>query len=298
MIEPALPDGFDAFWQETVEEALSFPLSFHLDSSDAFELTGFRVSTYSFFGVHGEQRFGWTAAPEEPGPHPAFLWVPPYGRESLLPNAYGTRRGFVSASVNFFGHDAFHQEKYKPERGYFSEGVLNERTWVMRGMFQDAVLAFRILKEQAEVDSEKLGVMGMSQGGGISIWLGAWVPFIKAVCADMPFLGGMSQVLGDHVYRYPLKELIDYSQNLEGGLERIKKTISFFDTLNQATRCKVPTHLSLGEKDPAVKPPSVEAIYAALPGEKVIERYPIGHDWFPDMIDNNRNWLLDHFMDI
>ncbi|HEY3781786.1 MAG TPA: acetylxylan esterase [Fimbriimonadaceae bacterium] len=294
MMEPALPSGFDAFWQETVSEALKIPLNFHLDSGDAFDLEGFRVSTYTFFGVGGQQKFGWKAVPEESGPHPAFLWVPPYGRESLLPNAYGTRKGFVSASLNFFGHEAFHQEKYKPERGYFSEGVLSEKTWVMRGIFQDAVVALRILREQPEVNSEQIGVMGMSQGGGISIWLGAWVSFVKAVCADMPFLGGMSQVLGQHVYRYPLKELMDTSANIEGGLERIKKTISFFDTLNQATRCKVPTHLSLGEKDPAVKPLSVEAIFAALPGEKVLERYATGHDWFPDMIGNNRTWLLDN----
>ena len=48
---------------------------------------------------------------------PGFVWIPPYGRESLLPNAYGTREGFVSLSFNFFGHEAFHQEKYVTARG-------------------------------------------------------------------------------------------------------------------------------------------------------------------------------------
>jgi cephalosporin-C deacetylase len=288
-----MPAGFDAFWRETTEQAGQAPLDFTREKGNAFDWPGFLIEKYNFRGIDGQTRHGWIATPEDPGPHPAFLWAPPYGRESLLPNAYGTRNGFVSASLNFFGHEAFHQEKYTPGRGYFAEGVLDSHSWVMRSIYQNAVLAARVLREQPEVNAGRVSVMGMSQGGGIAIWLGAGVSWIKAVCADMPFLGGVSQTLGAHVYRYPLKELIDLSESRPEGLERIKATISYFDTLNVATRCHKPVHITLGEKDPAVKPASVEAIFEALPAKKVLKRYPTGHDWFPDMIDNNRNWLLE-----
>lgn len=270
------------------------PLNFERKPGNAYNWPGFKIETYLFRNLDGHERHGWLAIPEGQSPFPAFLWSPPYGRESLLPNAYGTREGFVSASLNFFGHEAFHQEKYTVSRGYFAEGVLEPRTWIMRSIFQDAIFASRILREQPEVDSEQVSAMGMSQGGGISIWLGAQIPWIKAVCADMPFLGGVSQTLGGHVYRYPLKELIDVADQTSDGLDRIKNTISYFDTLNVATRCQKPTHISLGEKDPAVKPISAEAVYAALPAAKALERYPIGHDWFPQMVDGNRNWLLNY----
>jgi cephalosporin-C deacetylase len=134
----------------------------------------------------------------------------------------------------------------------------------------------------------------MSQGGGISIWLGAWCPIIKCVCADMPFLGGMRAVFERGVYRYPLKELPDYWETIPIGQERVFNTISYYDTMHQATRCKKPTQVTLGEKDPSVRPANAVAIYDALPGEKKLIRYEIGHDWIEDMIPNNVDWMTRH----
>lgn len=293
-LTPQLPADFEAFWREALDQALSSPLEFERNPGNAFDLEGFTVQTYSFRGAADEPRYGWIAVPRGAGRFPSFLWLPPYGRESLLPNEYGTREGFVSASLNFFGHGAFHQEKYIPARGYFAVGVLDPRTWAMRAMFQDAVTAARILREQPEVDVGSVSVMGMSQGGGIALWLATWVEWIRAACADMPFLGGVSQTLGAHVYRYPLKELIDLANSTPGGLERIKATISYFDTVNIASCCGKPVQISLGEKDPAVKPASALAVYEALQGKKRLFRYPTGHDWFPEMVPNNREWLIEN----
>jgi cephalosporin-C deacetylase len=294
LLLPSLPPDFDSFWAETSEEALAAPLDFQRKPGNAYDKPGFRVESFTYRSISGQGLQGWIALPEDVPPAPAFLWTPPYGRESLLPNEYGTREGFVSLSFNFFGHEPFHQEKYVPDRGYFAEGAFSQRTWVFRSMFQNALLAARVLREQPEVSGTAIGAMGMSQGAGVSIWLGAFVPFIGAVCADMPFLGGMSQVLAGRVYRYPLKELIDLSGTVPNGIEQIQRTISYFDTLNVATRCVKPTHVTLGLKDPAVKPPSVEAIFEALPGRKLLRRYDVGHDWYPAMVENNRQWLLEN----
>ena len=292
---PQIPEGFDAFWRETAEEAVGAPLDFNRRKGQAYDLPGFAVELFSFRGFAGAPRHGWIASPEiRSAEGRAFLWIPPYGRESLLPSTFGIREGFVSASFNFFGYAALHQEKYVRERGYFAQGALSPNTWIFREMFCDAVLAARFLAAQPEVDPDRVAAAGMSQGGGMSIWLGAWVPIVKCVCADMPFLGGMSQVLGGHVYRYPTKELTDFAQTVPNGLEKVKRTIAFFDTLNQAARCARPTQLALGEKDPSVRPPAVESIFAALPGRKRLRRYPIGHDWFPDMIPNNRDWMMEN----
>ncbi len=306
---PDLPEDFDAFWQETVAEAKAAPLDFRREHSgtpspgpspsfgtdiQSRERGTGETSLLTFRGVDGTPRFGWIHAPEGARRLPSFLWIPPYGRESLLPNEYGTREGFVSLSFNFFGHEAMHQEKYVPARGYFAEGVSEPETWVFRRMFQDAFLAARVMQAQPEVDEDRIASMGMSQGAGISIWLGAWCPIVKAVCADMPFLGAMRAALSRNAYRYPLKELIDFADTIPVGMERVLNTLAYFDTMNQATRCKVPTLVSLGEKDPAARPENVEAVYEALACEKKLIRYDWGHDWHPGMIEANRAWLLDH----
>lgn len=284
---PYPPADFDAFWAETESEASAAPLDFSRKPGPEIDLVTFR-------GIDGSPLHGWFCAPES-APSPAFLWINPYGRESLLPNRYGTRSGFASFSFNFFGHDALHQEKYVRERGYFSEGIESPRTSVFRSMYQNASIAMRVLAEQPEVDRARLAAMGMSQGGGIAIWLGAHCPAVRTVCADMPFLGAMRVTLAHKVHRYPLKELIDYAETHHTGMDRILETLAYFDTVNQASRCHVPTHVSLGLKDPAARPDHVRAIYAALPGPKTLVEYDWGHDWHEAMIEANRAWMLRSF---
>lgn len=293
-LEPYLPEDFDSFWRETAEQARTAPLDFHRSLRRDFDYPGFQVETFSFRGIDGHTGYGWFAYPEEGKRFPAFFWSPPYGRESLLPNAYGTRAGFASLSINYFGHEAFHQEKYVPHRGYFAEGAEDPTHWVFRRMFQDAYLAVRVLQAQVEVDEDRIGAAGMSQGGGIAIWLGANCPIVKAVCGDMVFLSAIQYSLQHQVYRYPLKELSDLAEKLPLGLERILHTVSYFDTMNVATRCVVPTQISMGLKDPAAKPDNVRACYAALPATKRLITYDWGHDWHPDMIESNREWFLAH----
>jgi len=293
-LRPNLPEDFQEFWDQTVEETKSQPLDFHRSLRNDYELPGFMVETVHFRGMFGADLKGWFAFPQGARRAPAFLWLPPYGRESLLPNEYGTRAGFASMSFNFFGHTAFHQERYVRERGYFAEGAAAPETWIFRTMIQHALLALRVLQSQIEVDEDNIGSMGLSQGGGMSIWLGALSPIVKVVCADLPFLGAMQHALSKSVYRYPLKELVDFMDTIPVGRETVLHTISYFDTMNTATQCAVPTQLSLGLKDPATRPDSVEAIFNALPGTKRLIEYDSGHDWHPEMIENNRSWLLKY----
>lgn len=293
-LRPYVPEDFVSFWGDTVGEATVAPLDYHRSLSNDFPFEGFVVERIDFRSIAGDQLHGWISYPSGARRLPAFVWIPPYGRESLLPNDYGTRDGFTSLSFNFFGHQAFHQERYTTSRGYFSEGAAAPETWVFRSMFQNAVIATRVLQAQPEADEDRIAAMGMSQGAGISIWLGAWCPIVKAVCADMPFLSAIRQTLRKHVYRYPLKELTDYMEQLPLGEERVFNTVSYFDTMNMATGCQVPTQVSMGLKDPACRPESVQAVFDALPGEKRLQVYDWGHDWHPEMVRTNREWLLQH----
>jgi cephalosporin-C deacetylase len=300
--QPYLPEDFDGFWHETVAEVAALPVEFQRSWGEDYDLPGFKVETLTFQAIGGRTLNGWFAIPtdasglrDQGSTLPGFLWTPPYGRESLLPNEYGTREGFASLSFNFFGESAFHQEKYRIERGYFSQGAESPETWIFRQMFQDAFMAFRVLQAQHEVDENRCGCMGMSQGAGISVWLGAWCEGVRAVCADMSFLCAIKHTLLKTVHRYPLKELTDYMHKIPVGEERVLNTVSYFDTMNQATRCKVPTHVTVGLKDPAARPDNVRAMYSALAAErKELLELEWGHDWHPDMIDVNRNWLLEN----
>lgn len=296
LLAPSPPVDLESFWNRVVFEADSHPLEFEVKAQSEQYAPDHIVNTIEFTGISGQVRHGWVALPKRfVQPVPGFLWVPPYSRWSMLPNQYGTRPGFASLSFNFFGESAFHQEVYKPERGYFAEGIESPETWIFREMAQNAIVASRILESLPEVDSNRLASMGMSQGGGISIWLGAFLPRIRAVVADMPFLGGMRWALDPkNVYRYPLKEVTDVMALSPQNEAMVRKTISYFDTVNVGSFCQKPTRVTLGLRDPAVKPEQARAVFEALAGEKELEEIDFGHDWHPQMVSGGTEWLKRH----
>ncbi|HXH59873.1 MAG TPA: acetylxylan esterase [Fimbriimonadaceae bacterium] len=304
---PNPPEGFSAFWEATVSEASSAPLSYSRKKQSEVVREGFAIDTLELRGVDGRTLHGWFAygaagaapSPERHGaagaaPSPGFVWLAPYGRWSMLPNEYGTRAGFCSLCINFHGESAFHREDYTPERGYFTDGIESPETWVFRRLFQDSLLSLRILAELSECDAGRLAAAGMSQGGGFAIWLGAFCDLTKCVCADMPFGAAREIVFSRPIHRYPLKEVVDYMDQSETHRKNAMRTMSFFDTVNIAALCKVPTLLTYGSKDPAVREFEVRSIENALPGEKRVDEIDGGHDWHPTMVDRNREWMLSH----
>ncbi len=291
---PYVPEDLDDFWSNLVAEAFAEPLDAHRSLRNEYDLTGFTVETLEFRGMGGRKLHGWMAYPEGARRLPGFLWIPPYGRWSMLPDPYGTRPGFVSLSFNFHGEGAFHEEAYTPKRGYFAEGAASPETWIFRRMAQDAVIALRLMQAQVEVDEDRMAAMGMSQGGGMAIWLGACCRLVRCVVAEMPFLADAPAALSAPFVHYPLKELADFMGRIPVGRETVLNTISYFDTVNLAARCAVPTRVGLGLRDPASRPDGVRAAYRALPGEKELVEYAGGHDWDPAMISGGRSWMLNH----
>lgn len=294
MLLPYVPDNMLEFWNEAHAEAMAVPLEFGRSGTNDYLRDGFRVESLWFRGIGGERLNGWIAFPRDATRIPGFLWIAPYGRWSMLPNEYGTREGMVSMSFNFFGESSFHQEDYVPRRGYFAEGASNPETFIFRKMLQNAMIAMKVLEAQSEADENKLGAAGLSQGGGMAIWLGAICKQVKTVVADFPFLAAMPWVLSHRIHRYPLKELIDFADSMPLGREVIGHTLSYFDTLNFATICDVPVLTTLGLKDPAVKPEQVRAVFDALPGEKHLVELDFGHDWHPSMVARNKEWFENH----
>lgn len=292
LFRPYVPEDFDEFWAEAQAEARSTRLDYHRSLRNDFDWPGFGVETLQFRGVQGETVHGWITYPPGARRLPSYLWIPPYGRESILPNRFSTREGFCTLSLNFHGEGAFHQEKYRIDRGYFADGIAEPQTWVFRRMLQNCLIAVRVLQAQIEADESKIGAMGLSQGGGMAIWTGAFSPIVRAVVADMPFLGVMPWALTRNAYRYPLKEVIDFLEDSPIRRQMVLNTLSYFDTMNVATRCRVPTLVSFGTKDPACRPETVEAIFQALAGPKELAIYDWGHDWHVDMIARNRDWFL------
>ncbi|MCH7903143.1 MAG: acetylxylan esterase [Armatimonadetes bacterium] len=292
---PYLPDDFSSFWRGTVDEADDAPTDFQRTRQQTVKQLGLTIDLIEFPGVKGDLLQGWFAYPESGEGSNGFLWLTPYGRSSMQPNQYGTRSGFCSLSFNHHGESAFYEQEYKPEHGYFADGIADPETWVFRRLFQDSFIAVKVLLAQEEVFGSGVSANGFSQGGGLAIWLGAMHPAVRCVVADMPFGAARPHVFNKDIRRYPLKEVSDWMAQSDEHRRKAMRTMSYFDTVNLATVCDVPTLVARGLRDPAVKSYEVMSVFEALPGEKKLVEVDCGHEWHASMVERNREWMRKQF---
>ena len=77
--------------------------------------------------------------------------------------------------------------------------------------------------------------------------------------------------------------------------EALLSTLQYFDTVNHAPFVRVPVQLSLGLKDPGIRPPVLFSLYDALPRPKRLLIYEeLGHDWSPEMRTHLQEWAQIH----
>ena len=72
--------------------------------------------------------------------------------------------------------------------GFLARGIGSRETYYFRRVFADAERAVEAARSLELVDSARVGVVGISQGGGIALAVSGLVPDLVAVVARVPFL--------------------------------------------------------------------------------------------------------------
>ena len=72
--------------------------------------------------------------------------------------------------------------------GFLTRGIGSRETYHYRRVFADAERAVEAARSLELVDSARVGVVGISQGGGIALAVSGLVPDLAAVVARVPFL--------------------------------------------------------------------------------------------------------------
>ncbi len=243
-------------------------------------LTGLTVQKVLFQSFDGQEVGGLLQFPRFTGKarFPFLVHYAGYGGEVLMDSDFVTagyavfnfsHRGMLMGSKGF--------DRYSPAP-LLVQHVEDKDRYVYRSVVIDCLLAIKAMSKMQMVDPNRLGVMGTSQGGALSIIAASLDPRVQAAACDLPWLTDYDYVL-NHDVGGLYNELKEFLKRFPDKRAPVAHTLGYFDTLFFAEELKIPVLMSLGGTDPIASPGSVRKLFERIPGVKTLLEIPaMGHE--------------------
>lgn len=305
----SVPPDVDAFWSQTLAETRSYPLNAEfvpvegvLSVIDTFDVT--------YAGYGGQPIKAWLHVPTGAnGPLPAVVEYVGYGggRGLAHERTLFAAAGYAHLVMDTRGQGSGWSVGDTPDvageglagpahPGFMTRGVLDPETYYYRRVFADAVRAVEAARSHALVDAGRVALTGGSQGGGIAIAVAALVGDVAATMPDVPFLSDFQRAT-TLIDRHPYAEIALYLKAHRDHVERVFRTLAYFDVAILGRRASAPALFSVGLMDETTPPSTVYAAYNHYGGPKEIVEYSFndheGGQGFHDVA--KLRWLAARF---
>ena len=271
------PD-FDAFWSETLRESAQAPLKAQLHEAD-YPVIGACVYEAFFEGWRGARICGWYLVPDAQEPLPALVQYRGYSgyKQDLHHYLTWALQGYVVLAIDVRGQsgDSSDPGEYPGGhvRGWMTQGILDPRSYYYRGVYVDCLRALDFVSGRPEVDGDHVGIMGMSQGGGLVLAAAALDRRPALAMPEMPYLCHFRRAV-DMAMRMPYLEISDYLKRWPKREEQVWRTLSYFDNMNLASRITCPVLMNVGLQDDICPPSTVYAVFNKIRAPKEMRTYP------------------------
>jgi cephalosporin-C deacetylase len=278
------PPDFDAFWQQTLAEAYSFPLDAVFERVD-YGMRTVETFDVTFNGYSGQPIKGWLLLPRQrQEPLSCVVEYIGYGGGRGFPTDWlvFSSAGYAHLVMDTRGQGSAWQQGDTPDPepdgssphhpGFMTRGILDPKTYYYRRVFTDGVRAVEAARAHPAVDAERIAVTGGSQGGGITIAVGGLEPSVSVVMPDVPFLCHYRRAteISDAA---PYNEIVQYCKIHRDKVDTVFETLSYFDGVNFAARSSAQALFSVGLMDLICPPSTVFAAYNHFAGPKDIKVY-------------------------
>jgi cephalosporin-C deacetylase len=216
--------------------------------------------------IDGVRIAGWYCLPRErEGKLPARIEMPGYISDPGIPKAVA-RKGYATFAAAPRGKVRSRSQYNPGYPGLLTHNVVDRNTYGYRGFFIDAIRVVDFLLQRDEVDGNRIGVEGGSQGGGLTIVTAALRPEIRAACAGAPYLCGYVDSI-ELTHTYPYQEIRDYLRLYPERFDAVRDTVAYFDGVNFAPRIACPVMIYVGLQDNVCPPETGYAVFNALTAE-------------------------------
>ena len=257
------PDDFDTFWDQTLSLAGQIPLNasaVRLALRSTPEVDVFDVQYDSLDGVRIS---GWYCLPVDRSEQlPGILHVPGYISDPDIPKG-SAKKGYAAFFAAPRGKVRSRGQYNPGYPGLLTHNIVDRNTYSYRGFFIDAVRAFQFLLSRGEVDSDRIGVQGSSQGGALALVVAGLCPEVRAASSGVPYLCDyMSAIKLSHTY--PYHEIRDYLRRYPERETAARDTLAYFDGVNFGPRITCPIIVNVGLQDNVCPPETGYAAFKAI----------------------------------
>jgi len=285
------------FWAEVKRELADVPMNIEIEpvepALDAIVPT-WRVTLGGLGGVRFRCLLSLPAGADRRTPMPAVVTTPGYGGGTAHTSWWGLcyDQGFALLTVYPRGQGESTELWQVPAgRTKLTLGLEDPREQYYRAGYADCLRAIDYLCTRPEIDPERIGLLGLSQGGGLTLATAALDDRVRAAVAHEPFLCNYPVAL-ETATTGPYLELTSFFAEHPEMRERGLDTLAWFDPLNLAQLIDCPTFVSIGLADTTCPPETIRPVYEAIAAYKGLLEIPgAGHGWFHAYRDFDALWL-------
>lgn len=298
------PDDFDAFWDRGLDEMAALdpdveliPAGPRVPYAECFDMF--------FTGVGGARVYAQLVRPlKADSLHPAVIMFHGYSGSSgdwinKLPYA---ALGYTVAALDCRGQGGRSEDVGgvigNTLHGHIIRGLDGPPDKMLyRQIYLDTAQLARIVMDMDDVDEDRVGVTGGSQGGGLTLACAALEPRVKKAAPIYPFLCDYRRVWEMDLAKNAYQELQDYFRRFDPLHEReddVFMQLGYVDVQHLAPRIEAQILLGIGLMDQVCPPSTQFAAYNKITSPKDLVIYPdYGHEGLPGFQDRVLQFMTE-----
>ena len=301
------PSDFDSFWDKSLVEMRLIDPKVELIAAE-FQAPNVECFHLFFTGVGDARVHAKLLRPvNAPSPHPALLLFHGYTGDS---GDWYDKLGYVAAGFTVAALDCRGQAGLSEDASRVSGNTLHghiirglndalkdkPEKLLFRQIFLDTAQLAKIVMEMSDVDVDRVGVLGGSQGGALAVACAALEPRIKRAAPLYPFLSDYSRVWEMDQAKDAYKELQEHFRHadpMHNLAATIFEKLGYIDIQFLAPRIQAEVFWGIGLMDTICHPSTQFAGYNKIVPPKKMVIYPdFGHEPLPGFQDQAFQFFL------